>query len=174
MTLQIGKPAPQSPSDLPPDLVARFDRELAPILARYPDDRKAAAMIPALRLGQELFGWCSPAVQALAANRLGTTPARAEEVATFYTMLHVRPNGKYLIEVCTNLSCCLAGGERLFDALKAKLQVDNHGTTADGKFTLREVECLAACGTAPALQVNEKFHERMTAEKIEKLLAELP
>ena len=157
--------------DLPADLVARFDAALAPFLTRYPSDRREAAMLPALRLGQEIFGYLSPAVQHLAADRLGTSAARAEEVATFYVMFRTRPVGRHLVEVCTNLSCCLAGGEKLFAALKRKLGVENGGTTADGKFTLREVECLGSCGTGPAMLLDEKeMIERLTPARLEKIL----
>ena len=158
---------------LPADGVARFDRELAPILKRYPEDRKSSAMIPALRIGQEIFGHLSPAVMALCAERLGTSPARAEEVATFYVMLHPEPHGRHLVELCTNVSCSLAGGEELFERLKAKLGVENGGTTPDGRITLREVECLGCCGTAPAMLVDDDQHERLTPEKVEKIVGAL-
>ena len=157
--------------ELPRDQVERFDRELAAIVQRYPPDRKAAAMLPALRLGQEIFGFCSPAVQKLAADRLGTSPSRAEEVATFYVMFHTHPLGRHLVEICTNISCCLTGGERIFEALKKKLGVKNGGTTPDGRFTLREVECLGSCGTAPAMLIDEgEMHERLDLAKVEKIL----
>jgi len=166
------QPAPEV-EDLPREKVERFDRELAGLLGRYPPDRKASAMIPALRVGQEVFGHLSPAVQRLAADRLGTSPARAEEVATFYVMFHTRPIGRHLLEVCTNVSCCLSGGERIFEHLRRKLGVPNGGTTADGKFTLREVECLAACGTAPAMLVDEEMHERLTVAEVDRILGSL-
>lgn len=155
---------------LPADGVAEFDRELAPILKRYPEDRKASAMIPALYIGQEIFGHLSPAVLALAANRLGTSPARAEEVATFYVMLHTRKVGKHLVEICTNVSCCLAGAEHIFEELKRGLGVDNGGTTADGRITLREVECLGCCGTAPAMLIDDNQHEHVTPEQAKRLV----
>jgi NADH-quinone oxidoreductase subunit E len=157
--------------DLPKDLVARFDAELAPVLQRYPSDHREAAMLPALRIGQEIFGWLSPAVQRLCAERLGTSPARAEEVATFYVMFHTHPVGRHMLEVCTNVSCCLAGSDRMFQALKQKLGVENGGTTKDGRITLREVECLGSCGTAPALLVDEKqMVERVTPQRLERIL----
>lgn len=159
--------------ELPRDKVAHFDREVAEILKRYPPDRQAAAMIPALRLGQEIFGYVSPAVQRLAAERLGTSPARAEEVATFYVMFHTEPPGKHLVEICTNVSCCLTGGDRIFEHLKRKLEVANGGTTRDGRITLREVECLGSCGTAPAILVDEEMHERMTLEKVDGIVGGL-
>jgi len=159
--------------ELPREKVEKFDRELAGILKRYPPDRKGAAMLPALRLGQEIFGVASPPVQKLAAERLGISPARAEEVATFYVMFHTKPIGRHLVEVCTNVSCCLTGGERIFERLKQKLEVGNGETTRDGRITLREVECLGACGTAPAMLVDEEMHERLTPEKVEKLIGGL-
>lgn len=168
----IARP-PEASVQLPAEGVSRFDRELAPILKRYPEDRKSSAMIPALRIGQEIFGHLSPPVMALAADRLGTSPARAHEVATFYVMLHPEPHGRHLVEICTNVSCCLAGGEEIFERLKRKLGVDNGGTTADGRITLREVECLGACGTAPAMLVDDDQHERLTPEQVEQIVGAL-
>jgi NADH-quinone oxidoreductase subunit E len=160
-------------SDLPVDGVARFDAKLAPILKRYPEDRKASAMIPALRIGEHIFGYVSPAVMALAANRLGVSPARAEEVATFYVMFNTKPVGKHVVELCTNVSCCLTGADRIFHALLQKYGVKNGETTADGRFTIREVECLGSCGTAPAMLVDEDMHERLTLQKVESILGSL-
>jgi NADH-quinone oxidoreductase subunit E len=145
--------------ELPREKVERFDRELSAIVKRYPPDRKVAAMLPALRLGQEIFGYCSPAVQRLAAERLGTSPSRAEEVATFYVMFHTRKPGKYVVDVCTNLSCSLWGAEDLLAYLEQKLGVT--AGESNGTWTLREAECLASCGTAPCLQVNEVHHENL-------------
>jgi NADH-quinone oxidoreductase subunit E len=159
--------------ELPREKVEHFDRELAALVKRYPPDRKAAAMLPALHLGQEIFGYVSPAVQKLAAERLGTSAARAEEVATFYVMFHTEPFGRHLVEICTNVSCCLTGGERIYETLKRKLGVENGGTTADGKVTLREVECLGACGTAPAMLVDDEMHERITIETVERIVGGL-
>jgi NADH-quinone oxidoreductase subunit E len=164
---------PLDPSELPKEGVARFDAELSHFLKRFPEDKKAAAMIPALRIGQEIFGYVSTAVQKLAADRLGTSPSRAEEVATFYVMLETEPVGRHIVEVCTNVSCCLTGGERIFEHLKKKLGVENKGTSADGRITLREVECLGACGTAPAMLVDEEQHERLTVEKADQVVGGL-
>jgi NADH-quinone oxidoreductase subunit E len=158
---------------LPREKVERFDRELAHLLGRYPPDRKAAALIPALRLGQEIFGFLSSPVQRLAAERLGVSPARAEEVATFYVMFNTEPTGRHVVELCTNVSCCLSGSERLWAHLKRRLGVAPGGTTADGRITLREVECLGSCGTAPAMLVDEEMHERLTAERVDQILGEL-
>jgi NADH-quinone oxidoreductase subunit E len=169
---------PSAPGDwksLPKELVARFDAQLAPFLLRYPPDRKEAAMIPALRIGQELFGHAGPAVQHLCADRLGTSAARAEEVATFYVMFHTHPTGRHIVEVCTNVSCCLAGADGMYRALRKRLGVGEDGTTPDGRITLREAECLGSCGTAPAVLVDEKeMVERVTAEKLARLVEGLP
>jgi len=158
---------------LPAEGVRRFDLELAPILKHYPEDRRASAMLPALRLGQEIFSHLSPSVMALAADRLGVSPARAEEVATFYVMFHTRPVGRHLVEVCTNVSCCLAGADHIFKDLKEKLGVENGGTSADGRVTLREVECLGSCGTAPAMLVDEEMEEGLTPDKVERIVGAL-
>ena len=158
---------------LPEELVAKFDRELAEVLKRYPPDRKGSAMIPALRIGQRLFGHASPAVQALAADRLGTSPSRAEEVATFYVMLETHPTGRHLVEVCTNVSCSLSGADQLYAELRRRLGVEGGGTTTDGRITLREVECLGSCGTAPAMLVDEEMHEQLTPQKVDRILGEL-
>jgi len=165
---------PGAPLELPKEGVARFDVELAHILERYPEDRKAAAMLPALRLGQHLFGHLSTPVLKLAADRLGTSPARAEEVATFYVMFHTEPVGRHLVEICTNVSCCLSGAEQIFEHLKKKLGVENGGTSADGRVTLREVECLGSCGTAPVMLLDEEEQrERLTIDKVEQILGGL-
>ena len=165
--------SPAAWRDLPADGVARFDAELAPILKRYPEDRKASAMIPALHIAQHIFGWVSPAVMALAADRLGVSPARAEEVATFYVMFSTKPVGRHVVEICTNVSCCLTGADRIFRALKEKLGVENGGTTKDGRITLREVECLGSCGTAPAMLVDDEMEERLTLKKVETIVGGL-
>src|SRR5512141_2905289 len=160
-------------SDLPAAGVARFDAELAPILKRYPEDRTASAMIPALRLGEHIFGYGSPPVMALAADRLGVSPARAEEVATFYVMFNTKPVGRHVVELCTNIGCSLTGADRIFRALLQKYGIKNGETTPDGRFTIREVECLGSCGTAPAMLVNEDMHERLTLQKVESILGSL-
>ena len=158
---------------LPREKVEQFDRELAEVLKRYPPDRKASAMIPALRIGQALFGWISPAVMSLAADRLGTSASRAEEVATFYVMLETHQTGRHLVELCTNVSCSLTGGDRLWAYLQKKLALAGAGTSADGRFTLREVECLGSCGTAPAMLVDEEMYEQLDEKKVDQILGGL-
>lgn len=164
---------PQEIADLPKDKVARFDAALPEILRRYPADHKEAAMLAALRRAQEILGWLSPGAQKLVADRLGAAVTRAEEVATFYVMYHTRPVGRHVVEICTNVSCSLAGGYDIFEDLKAKLGVDNGGTTQDGRVTLRQVECLGSCGTAPAMLVDEEMHESLTPKEVERILGGL-
>lgn len=154
-----------------PDEQSRFDAGIAEILTHYPADRTSAAMLPALRLLQTLKGWLPAPGMRLVAEKLGTTPERAYEVATFYVMFHTKKPGKYVIDVCTNISCALRGAEGMLAYLEQKL-----GTTAGengATYYLRETECLASCGTAPCLQVNEDHHESLTRAKLDKLLETL-
>jgi len=169
----VAERAPQDVAELPKDRVSRFDAELPAIVGRYPPDHQEAAMLPALRLAQEIFDWLSPAVQKLVADRLGAPVLRAEEVATFYVMYHTHPVGRHVVEVCTNVSCALTGGFDIFEHLKARLGVENGGTTRDGRITLRQVECLGSCATAPAMLVDEEMHERLTPEAVDRILGGL-
>jgi NADH-quinone oxidoreductase subunit E len=156
-----------------PEQQARFDEGLARICPRYPADHAAAAMLPALRLVQQILGHIPPAAAALVAQRLQTSPAQAEEVASFYSMFHTTPLGRHVIDVCTNVSCCLKGGEKVLAYLEKRLDVRAGRTTDDKKVTLREVECLAACGSAPVMQVDEAYVENLTPAKIDQVLAGL-
>ena len=155
-----------------PDEQKTFDGKLAEILSHYPEDRKSAAMLPALRLLQELKGWLPPDGMELVAKRLEVTPARAYEVATFYVMYHTKKPGKYTVDVCTNLSCALWGAEDLLAHLEQKLGL--HAGEQNEKFFLRETECLASCGTAPCLQINEEHHENLTRKKVDEIFSKLP
>jgi NADH-quinone oxidoreductase subunit E len=165
-------PAPAAPP-LPREKVEHFDRDVAGIVRRYPPERKAAAILPVLRAAQELFGHLSPEVQELAAARLGVSPARVDEVATFYAMFNTRPVGRHVVELCTNVSCCLTGAEPIWAHLRKKLGVKAGETTADGRITLREVECLGSCGTAPAMLVDDEMFERLTIAKVDEILGRL-
>ena len=153
----------------------RFDEELARVLARYPADRKSAALLPALRLAQQILGWLPPEALEQVAGRLGVPACRAREVATFYAMMRPEPlgRGRHLVEVCTNVSCSLRGAERLLEHLEQRLGIRSGQTTSDKRVTLREAECLASCGTAPCLQVDEEHVENLTPETIDQLLARL-
>jgi NADH-quinone oxidoreductase subunit E len=141
------------------------------LLPRYPDAE--AAMLPTLRLAQEEFGFVSKDVIEFVARRLDVPVARVTAVASFYTMFDKRPVGTYHIQVCQNLSCSLMGGEHIIEHLEKKLGIKSGETTADKRFTLTRVECLGACGTAPVMQINDDYHEDLTAEKVDSILAEL-
>lgn len=149
----------------------KFDEGVAKWLARYPADRKSAAMLPVLRLLQEIKGWLPPAGMELVAQRLGTSKERAYEVATFYVMFHTQKPGKYVIDVCTNLSCALRGAEGMLSYMERKL--GTHAGENGPKYFLRETECLASCGTAPCFQINEDHHENLTRAKVDKILEKL-
>lgn len=115
--------------------------------------------MPALYIGQELQGWVSPDVMDAVAEELGVARSHVLATATFYTMFNKKPVGRFHLQVCTNVACSLRGGDQIVAALKERLSIEVGETTADGLFTLHEVECLAACGTAPVMQVNDDYHE---------------
>ena len=150
---------------LTPQNQARFDQ----IVARYPVKR--SALLPVLHMVQEQEGWLSREAIELVAGLLGLSPAQVHDTASFYTMFRLKPEGRTLIEVCTTLSCALGGAEALLDHTCRKLGVKPGETTPDGKFTVKGVECLAACGGAPAVQVNGAWLEHATAQDIDRVVA---
>jgi NADH-quinone oxidoreductase subunit E len=150
---------------------ARLNEGVAKLLERYPKDQKRAAMLPALRLLQEIKGWLVPDGVKRVAQLLETTPERAHEVATFYVMFFNEKPGKYVIDVCTNLPCALRGAEGMLKYLETKLGT-LAGTNGD-KYYLRETECLASCGTAPCMQINEDHHESLNKAKVDQILEKL-
>jgi NADH-quinone oxidoreductase subunit E len=154
-----------------PEEQTRFDQGITEILSHYPADRASAGMLPALRLLQAMKGWLPPEGMVAVAEKLGVTKERAYEVATFYVMFHTQKPGKYVIDVCTNLSCSLRGAESMLGYLEKRLNL--RSGEQNEQFTLRETECLASCGTAPCLQVNEDHHESLNAAKVDALLSSL-
>ncbi len=122
---------------------------------------------------EENGGWLTDDLMTGVAEYLGLPKIAAYEVATFYSMFNLNPVGRYIINVCTNISCMLSGSEKVVEHLKKRLGVELGETTQDGKFTLREVECLAACAAAPMFQIGKKYYETLTPEKIDAILAEL-
>lgn len=143
-------------------------------LLRYPPDQKRSAVIQALHFVQEENGgWLQEEAMEAVADYLGLSKIAVFEVATFYSMFNLNQPGRYIIDVCTNISCMLAGSEKIVEHLKKRLNVDLGQTTSDGKITLREVECLAACAAAPMFQLGKKYYEYLTPEKIDTILAEL-
>jgi len=145
----------------------KFD-ELVP---RYPVKR--ALMLPALWLAQRQNGWISHEVMEYIGTLLGLSPAKIYETATFYTMFHMKPIGRHHFQVCRTLPCQLMGAERVTSHLEQKLGIKLGQTSEDGKCTLSEVECLGSCGTAPMLQLNDDYHENLTPEKLDALIASL-
>jgi NADH-quinone oxidoreductase subunit E len=138
---------------------------------RYPERR--SALIPILHEVQAEVGYLSPEAVEWVAGFLGLSPADVMSVASFYDMFSLEPVGRHVIYVCHNLSCSLLGGERLVRHLEARLGIRAGETTPDGGITLRRMECLAACGAAPAIQVDGVYYERVTPEKLDDLLATL-
>ena len=146
-------------------------KEIEDILTRYPT--KQAALLPVLHVAQKEFGWISPEAMELVAQELNLSTAHVYGVVTFYTMYNRQPVGKYHLQVCRTLSCAMMGSQKIVDYLKKKLRIELRETTPDKKFTLSEVECLASCGTAPAMMINEKYFENLTEEEMDKILASL-
>ena len=145
-----------------------MESEIRKILKRYPDH--GAALLPVLWLCQERWGWISAGVMQAVGRRLDLSPAFVEGVASFYTMYLRYPPGKYLLQVCTTLSCQLCGTSGLVDRLKEKLGIDFGETTADGRFTLVDVQCLGACGEAPVIQINNDYYTNLTDESLDEIL----
>ena len=154
---------------LSPEALRRMDREVA----KSPAEQKQSAVMAALVIAQDEKGWLPRETIAAVAEYLGMAPMAAFEVASFYNMYDLHPVGKYKITVCTNLPCALSGGVHAADYVKSKLGIDFNETTADGKFTLKEGECMGACGDAPVMLVNNKrMCSFMLPDQIDKLLAE--
>ncbi len=174
-----GSPKRQAelPVDVGPAFTAeqqgRFDREMAELVTHFPEDRKQAALLPALWLVQGMLGYLTIGALRQVATKLDVSPEKTAEMATFYSMFRLQPAGRFRIDVCTNLSCSLFGAEGLLKRLESRLDIGLGETTEDGKFTLREVECLASCGTAPVLQINDEFHERVTPQSLDALIDSL-
>jgi NADH-quinone oxidoreductase subunit E len=148
-----------------PGLSARFDA----LVQKYPVKR--SALIPMLLYAQDEIGYLSDAVIDEVAYRLDITPLDVRNVASYYSMLRFKPVGKYNVQVCTNISCMLRGAYDLFEHLEEKLGIGHKGVTRDGLFSLEEVECIGVCCWAPAIQVNYDFHDDLTNEKVDEVLA---
>ncbi len=149
--------------------LTRIDREIA----KYPAEQKQSAVMAALAIAQEEIGWLPKEAIEEVANYLEMPPMAAYEVASFYNMYDLNPVGKYKITVCTNLPCMLSGGIDAGEYLQNKLGIGFNETTADGKFTLKEGECMGACGDAPVMLVNNRHMcSCMLPEQIDKLLSE--
>lgn len=140
-------------------------------IAKFPEERKASAVIPSLLLIQNNHnGWLTNSLIEEVAQYLNMPAIAVYEVATFYSMLELKPVGKHKICVCTNISCLLRGSKQVVEHLEKRLGIRLGETTQDKKFTLKEVECLASCVTAPAMQIGDTFYENLTPEKIDEIL----
>jgi len=142
-------------------------------IAKYPAERKASAVMAALRIAQEEHGWLSVPLMDYVAELLGMRPIQVYEVATFYSMYDLKPVGKHKISVCTNVSCMLCGSDTIVKHLEKRLGIKLGETTTDGRYTLKEVECLAACGGAPMFQIGKTYYENLTPQKVDEILAGL-
>jgi NADH-quinone oxidoreductase subunit E len=152
---------------IPDSLLAQFES----IIQKYPLRR--SALIPILLTTQEEFGYIPVEMIHDLAQFVDVPEIDVHEVITFYSMLRTRPVGKHHIQVCTNISCMLLGGEEIFSHISQKLGISEGELTEDGLFSLTEVECLGACCNAPAMQINYKYHEDLTLEKVERILTDL-
>jgi NADH-quinone oxidoreductase subunit E len=150
-----------------PETYKKFEETVA----RYP--KKEAAMLPVLYLAQEEFGYIGPEAIEYVAKLMDQAPARVRGIVTFYTMYNMKPIGRHHIQVCRTLPCALRGAEKVTAFLTQKLGIKPGQTTEDGRFTLSEVECLASCGTAPMMQINDDYYENLTEDKIEQILGSM-
>ena len=148
---------------------ARFDE----IIKRYPPDQRRSAVLPALYLAQYQQGYITANAIRYIAELLGITRADVEDVVSYYTMFYTRPVGKYVVNVCRTLSCAVNGAERVTAELSAKLGIKPGETDASGTFTLMEVECLGACDRAPAVMVNDSWHECLKPEDVSRLVDDI-
>lgn len=149
-------------------LTPERNQKVDAILERYPTRR--AALLPVLWLCQEQNGWCSPEVIAFAAERLGLSTATVQGVVTFYTMFHEEPVAPNVVWVCRTLSCELRGARAIQEHLEKRFECGAGSKSKDGKFTLLKAECLAACGQAPMVQVNDRYYENLTIDELDKLV----
>ena len=151
------------------DATAQIAREIA----KYPAERKSSAVMAALRIAQEEHGWLSVPLMDYIAELLGMRPIQVYEVATFYSMYDLKPVGRHKINICTNISCMLCGSDTIVKHLEKRLGIKLGETTPDGKVTLKEVECLAACCGAPMFQIGKTYYENLTPQRVDEILASL-
>ncbi|MDW7679171.1 MAG: NADH-quinone oxidoreductase subunit NuoE [bacterium] len=145
--------------------------KIEPLATRFP--QKNSALLPALFIIQDEFGWIPPEAVKQLAEILETTPNKIYGVLTFYTMFNTEPVGKYHIQVCRNVSCSLLGAKHIIEHLSNKLKIQPGETTKDKKFTLTLVECLGCCGTAPVMMINDQYYENLNEQKIDTILKSL-
>ncbi|HEY0899595.1 MAG TPA: NAD(P)H-dependent oxidoreductase subunit E [Sphingobacteriaceae bacterium] len=154
-----------------PEMITKFQE----LVSRYPEGRQKSALLPILHLVQAEYGWVSAPAMDKVAEFLHIQPIEVYEVASFYTMYFLKPQGKYVLEVCRTGPCCLVGAEKIMQHIETKLGVKEGEVTEDGLFSWRGVECLAACGMAPVLQIGPEytFYENLTEGKVDELIENL-
>jgi NADH-quinone oxidoreductase subunit E len=143
-------------------------RQIQALISKYP--RKRSALIPSLQIAQKEIGYLNHDAMQEIARMFELSPNEVHEVISFYTMFYRKPVGKYVIQVCTNISCLLCNAEEILAHLTRKLGIKPGETTPDNKYTLMEVECLGSCGTSPVIQINEDYYEDLTPEKLDRIL----
>jgi NADH-quinone oxidoreductase subunit E len=148
----------------------QLEAKIAKLLTSYPPGRHRGALVPLLLFTQDEVGAITDELVEEIARRIGILPLQVEEVLSYYSMLHRKPLGRYHVQICTNISCLLTGGEELWARACKKLRLGNKETTPDGRISIEEVECIGACSWAPALQVNYDFHHKVTPEKLDEIL----
>ena len=151
----------------------KLEEKFAKMLESYPVGRTRSAVIPMLLYAQDEVGSITHELIEEVARRCKVTPLQVDEVVGYYSMLHRKPLGKYHVQVCTNISCLLTGGEELYEHASKRLGLGNKEVTPDGQFSLEEVECMGACSWAPAIQINYDFHHKVTPEMLDKLIDDL-
>ncbi|GGC63830.1 NADH dehydrogenase subunit E [Pedobacter quisquiliarum] len=161
----------QQPEVFPETLIEKFNE----IISRYPEGKQKSALLPMLHEVQAVFGWLSVPSMDKVAGYLGIMPIEVYEVASFYTMYFLKPQGKYMLEVCRTGPCCLVGAEKVMAHIEQTLGVKEGEVTPDGLFSWRGVECLAACGFGPVLQIGPEytFYENLNEEKVDQLIQDL-
>jgi len=143
-------------------------KEISEIRGKYPD--RKSALLPALYIAQRKFGWLSEEAMMSVARALNLPEAMVRGTASFYSMFRHKPAGRHLIQLCTNVSCMILGAEKLVDFLGSNYGIEPGGTSLDGRYSLVVMECIGACGTAPAMLVNTDFHDNLTEKRIEEIL----
>lgn len=151
-------------------LSQQSEHEIDLEIAKYPPEQKQAAVMAALTIAQREIGWLSRETLDYVALRLEIPAIRVTEVATFYSMYELAPVGRHKIGLCTNISCMLRGSDDILKHIEGKLNIRPGQTTADGRFTLKEVECLASCCGAPMMQVDDDYYENLTPERVDEIL----
>jgi NADH-quinone oxidoreductase subunit E len=146
-------------------------RQIQALMGKYP--KKRSALIPSLQIAQKEAGYISPDIILEIAGMFELSPNEVNEVVSFYTMFYKKPVGKYVLQVCTNISCMLCNAEEIIMHLTNKLGIKPGETSTDRKYTLLEVECLGSCGTSPVIQINDTYHEDLTLEKLDRILDNL-